>query len=109
MEIYFFTGMASGYILQLGLTQDIFLGQLGVSGVLVSKKNLLFFHFWVYIQEPGCISKYGKSGYAKMKNSNKIGKKSGKKYGMVLTVSGGVFRVQCTFPNMESEAVLNVK
>jgi hypothetical protein len=46
-----------------------------------------------------------------MKNSIKIGKKSGKKKGgMVLPVSddvlgGAVFRVQCVFPNMESEAV----
>jgi len=67
--------MASGYILQLGFTQDIFLGQLGVSGVLVFFKNLLFFHYWGCIQEPGCISKYGKSGYAKMKNSNRKQKK----------------------------------
>jgi hypothetical protein len=46
-----------------------------------------------------------------MKNSNKIGEKKQekKKRGMVLTVGddvgGAVFRVQCIFPNIESEAV----
>ena len=63
MEIYFFTGMASGYILQLGFTQDIFLGQLGVSGVLVFFKTCYFFN------------------------------------------TGGIFRNQGAFPNMESLAM----
>jgi hypothetical protein len=49
-----------------------------------------------------------------MRNSNKMGKKSGKrKRGMVLTVGddvwGAVFRVQYAFPNMESEAVPHEK
>jgi hypothetical protein len=49
-----------------------------------------------------------------MRNSNKIGKKSGKKRGewcslLVIMFWGAVFRVQCVFPNMESEAVLHEK
>jgi hypothetical protein len=53
-----------------------------------------------------------------MKNSNKIGKKSEKKSGgwcSLLVMFGGamfggaVFRVQCVFPNMESEAVRHEK
>jgi hypothetical protein len=48
-----------------------------------------------------------------MRNSNKIGKKSGrKKRGewcslLVMMFGGAVFRVQCVFPNMENEAVLH--
>jgi hypothetical protein len=49
-----------------------------------------------------------------MKNSNKIGRKSGKKGGgwcslLVMIFWGAVFRVQCVFPNMESEAMPNEK
>jgi hypothetical protein len=49
-----------------------------------------------------------------MKNSMKMGKKSGKKRGgwcslLVMMFGGAVFRVQCVFPNIESEAVLNEK
>jgi hypothetical protein len=49
-----------------------------------------------------------------MRNSNKIGKKSGKKRGgwcslLVMMFGGAVFRVQCVFPNMESESVPNKK
>jgi hypothetical protein len=49
-----------------------------------------------------------------MKNSNKIGKKSGKKGGkwcslLVMMFGGAVFRVQCVFPNIESEAVPHEK
>jgi hypothetical protein len=47
-----------------------------------------------------------------MKNSIKIWKKSGKKRGgwcslLVMMFGVAVFRVQCVFPNMESEAVPN--
>jgi hypothetical protein len=49
-----------------------------------------------------------------MKNSNKIWKKSQKKRGrwcslLVMMFGGAVFRVQCVFPNMETEAVPNIK
>jgi hypothetical protein len=49
-----------------------------------------------------------------MKYSMKIGKKSGKKRGgwcslLVMMFGGAVFRVQCIFPNMESEAVPHEK
>jgi hypothetical protein len=49
-----------------------------------------------------------------MKNSMKIGKKSGKKRGgwcslLVMMIGVAVFRVQCVFPNMESEAVPHEK
>jgi hypothetical protein len=49
-----------------------------------------------------------------MKNSNEIGKKSAKKRGgwcslLVMMFGGAVFRVQCAFPNMESEAVRHEK
>jgi hypothetical protein len=49
-----------------------------------------------------------------MKNGNKMGKKSGKKRGewcslLVMMFGGAVFRVQCTFPNMEGEAVPHEK
>jgi hypothetical protein len=51
-----------------------------------------------------------KERLCQMKNSNKRGKKQ---RGMVLTVGddveGAVFRVQCIFPNMTSEAVPNDK
>ena len=53
----------------------------------------------------GCISKYGNIS----KNSQKIAERIRENWGMVLTVGDDIFRVQCTFPNMESEAVLNVK
>jgi hypothetical protein len=47
-----------------------------------------------------------------MKNSMKIGKKTGKKEGgwcslLMMMFGVAVFRVQCVFPNMESEAVPN--
>jgi hypothetical protein len=50
-----------------------------------------------------------------MRNSNKIGKKSGrKKRGewcslLVMMFGGAVFRVQYAFPNMETEAVPHEK
>jgi hypothetical protein len=49
-----------------------------------------------------------------IKNSIKIWKKSGKKRGgwcslLVMMFGGAVFRAQCVFPNMESEAVPNEK
>jgi hypothetical protein len=50
-----------------------------------------------------------------MKNSNKIAEKSEKKRGggwcslLVMMFGSAVFRVQCVFPNMESEAVPNKK
>jgi hypothetical protein len=49
-----------------------------------------------------------------IKNSIKIWKKSRKKRGgwcslLVMMFGGTVFRVQCVFPNMESEAVPNEK
>jgi hypothetical protein len=44
-----------------------------------------------------------------MRNGNKMGEKSGKKGRRVLTVGDVVFRVRDTSPNMESEAVLNIK
>jgi hypothetical protein len=50
-----------------------------------------------------------------MKNGIKIGrKKTGKKRGewcslLVMMFGGAVFRVQCVFPNMESEAVPHEK
>jgi hypothetical protein len=50
-----------------------------------------------------------------MKNSNKIAEKSEKNRGgrwcslLVMMFGGAVFRVQCVFPNMESEAVPNEK
>jgi hypothetical protein len=49
-----------------------------------------------------------------IKNSIKIWKKSGKKGGgwfslLVMMFGGAVFRVQCVFQNMESEAVPNEK
>ena len=47
-----------------------------------------------------------KTRLCQMKNSNQIGKNQEKNRGMVLTV---LFRVQCTFPNMESKAVQNEK
>jgi hypothetical protein len=56
----------------------------------------------VLLQGPGCISKYRNCGYAKKKNTNKIGKKQG----MVddkCWVS--CFRVKGAFPNMESMTV----
>jgi len=43
-----------------------------------------------------------------MKNSYKIGKKREENRGLLVMLFGG-FRVQCTFPNMESIAVLNEK
>jgi hypothetical protein len=52
-----------------------------------------------------------KVGLCHMRNSNKIGKKSGrKKRGewcslLVMMFGGAVFRVQYAFPNMETEAV----
>ena len=45
-----------------------------------------------------------------MKNSNKISEKSEKNRGWLVMVLGGrgaVFRVQCTFPNMERVAMIN--
>jgi hypothetical protein len=49
-----------------------------------------------------------------MKDSIKMGKKSGKKRGewcslLVMMFGGGVIKVQCVFPNMESEAVPHEK
>jgi hypothetical protein len=49
-----------------------------------------------------------------MKYSMKIGKKSGKNRGgwcslLVMMFGGAVFRFQCIFPNMESEAVPHEK
>jgi len=46
--------------------------------------------------------------YAKWKNSKNIEKIRKKRRWLVMML-GGVFRVQCIFPYIESEAVLNVR
>jgi hypothetical protein len=57
-------------------------------------------------QGPGCISIYGKCGYAKIRNGDKIGEKSEKNRGWLGDDVGGVcFRIQGTFPYMESVAM----
>jgi hypothetical protein len=57
----------------------------------------------VLFQGPGYTSMYGKCGYAKMKNGDKIGGKSGKNRGVCC------LRVQGAFPNMESMGMPKMK
>ena len=62
---------------------------------MVFSGSIVYFHIW-------------KMSYAKWKNSKNI-EKIRKKWRWLVMVLGGVFRVQCIFPYIEGEAVLNVR
>ena len=63
-------------------------------------------------QGPVCTSKYRKGDFCKQKIAIKWGKfhrKNGGWCPLLVMMLGNAFRVQCTFPSMESVAMLNEK
>jgi len=62
---------------------------------VVFSGSIVYFHIW-------------KISYAKWKNSKNL-QRIRKKWSWLVMVLGGVFRVQCIFPYIEGEAVLNVR
>ena len=70
-------------------------------------------HIGHCIQGPAHISKYGNYGYAKgeiaKKQQKNQEKNREKNRGWLVTILGIVFRVQRTFPNLESVGMLNEK